>query len=104
MESIEKNLNGVGVGETSVTAILRNDNILWLRIKTYDSDIQVPLVVCEADFRFFRGDRSFVRLLLDETCSRQDLLPDGLTDQAVQYRRRIDALSVYPLAGLLALL
>ena len=102
--SIEQNLNRVGVGEAAVAAILGDDDVLGPGIEADDADIKILIVVCKTDIGPFGGGRPFVRLLLDETGGRLDLLPDRLVDEPVQHRRRVDAASAYSSASLLALL
>ena len=104
VKSIKQDLYRVGVGEAAVAPILTDDNILRLGIKTDDSDIDVAAVISKADFGFFRSGGSLVRLLLDETFGRLNLLPDRLTDQPVYHRRRSDALCAYSFPSFLPLL
>ena len=87
VEGVEQQEDRIGVPQFGITAVLGDDDIFGLGIETDDAEVEVVVVVPDADLGFFRRGPSLVGVLLGETGRGLNELPQRLVDQSVELGR-----------------
>src|SRR5215469_15722566 len=74
-----------------IPAQLPGDNLAWIRIKAKNSEINIMLVIENANFGLFRWRLPFEWLPLQEICDWTCHLPCGIVECAIKFRRMLNA-------------
>jgi hypothetical protein len=90
VEGVEQDLDGVGVEQIAVAPVLCHHDPVLFGIETNDADIDVVVVVSEANLSALRGWAALIRVALSEVACRRNELPKLFVDQAVERGRVLD--------------